>query len=235
MSSLKPITMYGHFGPAPNPPKVIMLLKLLGLPYVQIEKNITGDPAVEDGIKHPNFTAINPNGRLPAITDPNQNNINVWESAAILQYLAEVYDTDHKFSGKNLEERTLINEWIAFQISGQAPMQGQAFWFSFDRLHYAKYGERAPDHVITRFKEEVKRVYGVLNTQLERQKAKGSGWIISDRLTIADVAWLPWSRSSPAIGIDLDEFPAMKEWLARMEEVPAIKETFEELNPPEKA
>ncbi|KAK6522902.1 hypothetical protein TWF281_002329 [Arthrobotrys megalospora] len=232
MSSLKPITFYGHLGATPNPPKVLILLKLLGLPYTHVEKALTDDPTVEDGIKHQNFTSINPNGRIPAITDPNQNDINVWESAAILQYLTEVYDTEHKFSGKDLEERTLINEWIAFQISGQAPMQGQYFWFSFDKLHKAKYGEQAPEHVTVRFKNEVRRIYGVLNTQLEKQSAKGSDWIVADRLTIADVAWIAWSRVVSAVGLDLDELPAFKAWLAKMDELPAVKETYAELNPP---
>ncbi|KAK6539229.1 hypothetical protein TWF694_009470 [Orbilia ellipsospora] len=232
-SSLKPITVYGHYGHGPNPPKVFIFLKLLGLSYNHVPKDVNNDPTLEDGIKHPNYTSINPNGRIPAIVDPNQNDIAVWESAAILQYLAEVYDTDHKFSGRTLEERTFINSWIAFQISGQAPMQGQAFWFIHDRLHFAKYGEKAPEHVVTRFKDEVKRIYGVLNTHLQKQKEKGSGYIVGDRLTIADIAWFPWSKFASGTGLDMDEVPAFKEWLDRMLALKEVEETYTELAPKE--
>ncbi|KAF3925205.1 Glutathione-S-transferase [Dactylellina cionopaga] len=230
-SSLKPITFYGHLGMTPNPPKVLIFLKLLGLPYKLVEKDMSNDPTVENGIKHSSYTSINPNGRIPAIVDPNQNDIAVWESAAILQYLAEIYDPDHKFSGKNLQERTDINAWIAFQISGQAPMQGQLFWFSFDTLHLAKYKEKAPDHILTRFREEITRIYGILDAQLEKQKNKGSDWIVTDRLTIADVAWITWSRLIGPTGLDLEKLPNVKAWLAKMDEVPAVKAAYVELNP----
>ncbi|KAK6496937.1 glutathione S- transferase, nitrogen catabolite repression regulator [Arthrobotrys musiformis] len=236
-TNLRPLTVYGTYFPSPNPPKVVFLLKLLGLPYNYVIKSLKDDPAVEDGIKHPNFTSINPNGRLPAITDPNQNNIHVWESGAILQYLTEVYDKDHRFSGKNLEERTLINEWLAFQISGQAPMSGQIMWFSHPQGHTAKYGAQAPDHILMRFKNEVDRIYGVLNTQLEKQKAKGSGWIVTDRMTIVDLAWAPWAglmTVAPAPHPEFfDGFPEVKAWLARMDEVPAVKAAIAELKAPQ--
>ncbi|KAK6344666.1 hypothetical protein TWF718_006624 [Orbilia javanica] len=234
--SVKPITVYGHYLPFPNPPKILIFLKLLGIPYEHVMKISTDDPKVENGIKHPNFTSINPNGRVPAITDPNQNNINVWESGPILQYLAEVYDKDYRFSGKTLEERTLINEWIGFQISGQAPMSGQLIWFSVPQGHLLKYGENTPDHVKTRFRNEVRRIYGVLNTHLEEQKAKGSDWIVGDRMTIADIAWVPWTRTMiymPTYDPTFyDDFPAVKAWFARMEAIPAVKETFVELTAP---
>ncbi|KAK6519968.1 hypothetical protein TWF506_000262 [Arthrobotrys conoides] len=96
-TNVKPITFYGQYLPFPNPPKVFILLKPLGIPYNHIIKIATDDPTVENGIKHPSFTAINPNGRVPVVTDPNQNNIHVWESSATLQYITEVYDKDHKF------------------------------------------------------------------------------------------------------------------------------------------
>ncbi|KAF3212901.1 glutathione S- transferase, nitrogen catabolite repression regulator [Orbilia oligospora] len=211
-TNIKPITVYGHYLPFPNPPKVFILLKLLGIPYNHVMKVASDDPTLEDGIKHPNFTSINPNGRVPAIADPNNNNFHVWESGAILQYLAEIYDTDHKFSGKTVEERSLINQWIAFQISGQAPMSGQLIW------------------------NEVRRIYSVFNAHLEQQKAKGSDWIVGDRMTIADIAWAPWTRTMiymPTYDPTFyDEFPAVKAWFAKMEEIPAVKETIAELTAP---
>ncbi|KAJ6264599.1 Glutathione-S-transferase [Drechslerella dactyloides] len=226
-ASIQPITIYGHKGRAPNPPKVHILLDLLNIPWTLVELEMKHDPTDEKSIKHPSYLAVNPNGRIPAIVDPNQNNIAVWESAAILQYITEVYDTTHKFSGKTLEERTLINEWIAFQISGQGPIQGQIFWFSFDRFHKEKYGEAAPPHVVQRFRDEIHRVCGVVEGQLARQKAKGSDWIACDRMTIADIAWYPWSRANAFAGIDMEEFPNLKAWVDRMGEVPAVKHVYE--------
>ncbi|KAF3116891.1 glutathione S- transferase, nitrogen catabolite repression regulator [Orbilia oligospora] len=235
-TNIKPITVYGHYLPFPNPPKVFILLKLLGIPYNHVMKVASDDPTLEDGIKHPNFTSINPNGRVPAIADPNNNNFHVWESGAILQYLAEIYDTDHKFSGKTVEERSLINQWIAFQISGQAPMSGQLIWFSVPQGHLLKYGEKTPDHVLLRFRNEVRRIYSVFNAHLEQQKAKGSDWIVGDRMTIADIAWAPWTRTMiymPTYDPTFyDEFPAVKAWFAKMEEIPAVRETIAELTAP---
>ncbi|KAF3913813.1 Glutathione-S-transferase [Orbilia brochopaga] len=226
-TSLKPITVYAHKGRAPNPPKVFILLDLLNIPWTLVEKDMKHDPNDPKSIKHDSYLAINPNGRIPAIVDPNQNDIAVWESAAILQYLCEVYDTEHKYSGRNLEERTLINEWIAFQISGQGPIHGQIFWFSFDRFHKEKYGEAAPEHVAQRFRDEINRVCGVVERQLARQKEKGSDWIVADRMTIADIAWLPWSRANGFAGIKMEEFPNLKAWVERMQEVKEVKHVYE--------
>ncbi|EWC43576.1 hypothetical protein DRE_01463 [Drechslerella stenobrocha 248] len=224
---LEPITIFGHEGGAPNPPKVFILAKLLGLPYTFIPKDMKHDPEDPNSIKHPSYLAVNPNGRVPAIIDPNQDNIAVWESAAILQYLAEVYDKDFKYSGKNLQERTLINSWLAFQISGQGPMQGQAIWFTVPAYHKAVYGE-APDHVAQRFRNEMHRVYSVVETQLEKQKANGSDWLVTDRLTIVDIAWITWARGCTYVGIDLDTFPNLRDWIARIEAIPEAKEVFEQ-------
>ncbi|KAF3932775.1 Glutathione-S-transferase [Dactylella cylindrospora] len=228
-ADLKPITVYAHYGSTPNPPKVLILLELLGLPYTVVDKQMRGDESDPNHIKHPNFTSINPNGRIPAIVDPNNNDFAVWESAAILQYLAEKYDPSGKYYGKDIEERTLVNIWLAFQISGQGPMQGQYFWFNFPQLHEAKWGKPASDDVKERYKLEVARIYTVFEGQLERQKAKGSEWVALDRLTIADIAWFVWARLSPGAGIDLEKFPLMKGWLGRLEALDAVKKTYVEL------
>lgn len=117
MASLKPIKTYGKLGP--NPPKVIMILEALGLPY-EIEA-----VAITD-IKKPEYLAVNPNGRLPAIYDPNTD-LTLWESGAIVEYLVETYDKDNKISfPKGSNDSYLTKQWLYFQTTGQGPYFGQA-------------------------------------------------------------------------------------------------------------
>jgi glutathione S-transferase len=116
-SSLKPIKAYGKAGP--NPPKVIMILEELGLPY-EI------DPLGFADVKKPEYLAVNPNGRMPAIHDPNTG-LTLWESGAIVEYLIETYDKENKISyptGSN--DAYLTKQWLYFQTTGQGPYYGQA-------------------------------------------------------------------------------------------------------------
>ena len=115
-----------------------------------------------------------------AIEDPNAG-ITLWESAAIIQYLIEQYDKDHKLSYDTLKERHLCNQWLAFQISGQGPYFGQLSWFSF--LH----PEKLPS-AIERYAKEMKRVLGVLDGALE-----GKQWLVGDKMTFADLVGHPFS------------------------------------------
>lgn len=116
-SSLKPITVYGKAGP--NPPKVIMILEELGLPY-----EINAVPFSE--VKGAAYLAVNPNGRLPAIHDPNRD-LTLWESGAIIEYLVETYDKENKISfPKGSNESFLTKQWLYYQTTGQGPYYGQA-------------------------------------------------------------------------------------------------------------
>ncbi|GAP92818.2 putative glutathione S-transferase [Rosellinia necatrix] len=115
--SLKPIKAYGKGGP--NPPKVIMILEELGLPY-EIEDVQFAD------VKKPEYLAVNPNGRLPAIYDPNTD-LTLWESGAIVEYLVETYDKDNKISfPRGSNESYLTKQWLYYQTTGQGPYYGQA-------------------------------------------------------------------------------------------------------------
>jgi glutathione S-transferase len=112
MSSLKPITIWGKAGP--NPPKVRMLAKELGLPY---ELN---DIDFAD-LKKPEYLKINPNGRMPAIHDPNED-LTLWESGAIIEYLVEKYDTERKVSfAPGSKEAYLAKQWLFFQGETRGP------------------------------------------------------------------------------------------------------------------
>jgi len=120
MSTLKPIKLYTHAS-GPNPWKVVMALKELSLPYTESFVDFAK-------IKEEPYTLVNPNGRVPAIEDPNTD-ITLWESGAILQYLVATYDKDHKISfEKGTKESYLADQWLFFQVSGQGPYYGQAAW-----------------------------------------------------------------------------------------------------------
>ncbi|KAL8364814.1 hypothetical protein RB595_003880 [Gaeumannomyces hyphopodioides] len=221
-SQLKPLKPYGVGGP--NPPKIIMALEELGIPY-------EAEPFPMDQVKSPEFLAINPNGRLPALQDPNTD-LTVWESGAILEYLVERYDKDNKISfpaGSN--EAALARQWLFFQVSGQGPYYGQAVYFT------RAFSEKVPA-VVERFVKEIIRVSGVLESHLSKQKGnvaeagpEGEGpWLVGDRYTYADLSFFPWQHMIAMVQMDPDvkviydpnEFPNVKKWLGNLIARPAI-------------
>ncbi|KAL1874571.1 Transcriptional regulator ure2 [Paecilomyces lecythidis] len=197
----EPITVW-LTPPGPNPWKVIVILEELGIPYV-IESFRFED------VKKPPFININPNGRVPAIVDPNTN-LTLWESGAIIQYLEEVYDKGKKLTYDSISEKHLLNQWLHFQMSGQGPYYGQCGWFKV--LH----PEKLPS-AIERYTNEVHRVLGVLNTALE-----GKTWLVGDKCTFADLAFLPWNARLDSVlltppGEDpLAPYPNVQAWTQRM-------------------
>ncbi|KAI1359694.1 glutathione S-transferase [Xylaria arbuscula] len=218
-SSLKPFKTYGKHGP--NPPKVIMILEELGLPY-EIE-----NVAFED-IKKPEYLAVNPNGRLPALYDPNAD-LTLFESGAIVEYLVEKYDKDNKISFKQgSNEAYLTKQWLYFQVSGQGPYFGQTIWFH-------KYHPEKVPSAVERYVKEIYRVTGVVEGHLAKEKAKGLSndgpWLVGGKYTFADIAWYMWSALVPSAlpegTIKYDDYPHVKDWLARLAERPAIKKAEE--------
>ncbi|VUC24045.1 unnamed protein product [Clonostachys rosea] len=214
-SSLKPLILWGDGGI--NPTKVAIILYELKLPF-NTEKVLLAD------IKKPEYTAINPNGRLPALRDPNTG-ITLWESGAIIEYLIERYDTEHKLSfERDTPEYYQTKQWLHFQMSGQGPYYGQASWFKM-------FHKEPIPSAIERYIGEVKRVSGVLNTFLEKQaKEAGSSdgpWLVGQKVTYADLAFLPWQWLIKVAltkeEYDAEEYPALKNWLDRMEAREGVK------------
>ncbi|KAJ8132234.1 hypothetical protein O1611_g1397 [Lasiodiplodia mahajangana] len=161
--------------PGPNSWKVVFLLEELGLNY-EIKSFRFED------VKRKPFIDINPNGRVPAIEDPNTD-IVIWESGAIYQYVIEQYDVDHRLSYETLKERHACSQWLHFQMSGQGPYYGQCSWF----IHL---GSETIPYAINRYTAEVKRVIGVLEGVLA---AKESRWLVGDKMTFADMSFMPWN------------------------------------------
>lgn len=195
----------------PNGIKVSIVLEELGLPYklhaIDFKKNEQ---------KEPWFLAINPNGRIPALTDASFTDgkpIHLWESASIMQYLVERYDVDHKLSyPRGSREAYEVNNWVYWQMGGLGPMQGQA-------NHFFRYAPEKIQYGIDRYQNETRRLYSVLETAL---KASKSGFLVGDRVTLADIASWGWVKAGPWAGIELEEFPALKAWKERLAERPAF-------------
>ncbi|KAK8848416.1 glutathione S-transferase [Apiospora arundinis] len=199
--------------PGPNPWKVVVILEELKVPY-EIQS------IRFENIKKKPFVDLNPNGRVPAIVDPNADNLVLWESGAIIIYLVEQYDTDKIMSGRSLREKHHLNQWLYFQASGQGPYFGQAGWFN---NHHP---DKLPS-AIERYNNEVYRVLGVLDGCL-----KGKEWLVGDHITFADIAFAPWNDrlddvTCCAPGEGFKGFPNVKAWHERVTARPAWKKSME--------
>jgi glutathione S-transferase len=221
-SQLKAITVWGKDGP--NPPKVHMILAELGLPH-----EVIGTPISD--VKTPEYLAVNPNGRLPSIRDPNTG-ITLWESGAIVEYLIEQYDTEHKISfAPGTPESYHAKQWLFFQTTGQGPYYGQLSWFK--KFH----AEKLPS-AIERYAKEVNRVSGVLEGWLAQQEKEHGGspgfdgpWLVGNKLSYADFAFVSWQIIITFVtqkgDYDEDNFPQVKEWLGRLTSRESVKEAME--------
>ncbi|PYH41353.1 glutathione S-transferase family protein [Aspergillus saccharolyticus JOP 1030-1] len=196
------ITLYT--AQTPNGIKISIALEELGLPYkvekIDISKNTQ---------KEPWFLEINPNGRIPALTDTftDGQKIRLFESGGILLYLAEQYDKDYKISfPRGTREWYEMNNWLFFQNAGVGPMQGQA-------NHFVRY---APEHVpygINRYVNETRRLYSVLDQHLAQSQ---SGYLVGDHVSLADISHWGWVAAAGWAGVEIDEFPHLKAWEERM-------------------
>ncbi|KAJ5105911.1 hypothetical protein NUU61_003258 [Penicillium alfredii] len=155
------------------------------------------------------FLKINPNGRIPALTDTfsDGQTIRLFESGGILQYLIDQYDPDHKISfPKGSREYYEMNNWLFFQNAGVGPMQGQA-------NHFSRYAPERVEYGINRYVNETRRLYSVLDKHLAESK---SGYLVGDHVSIADISHWGWVASAGWAGVDIDEFVHLKAWEDRM-------------------
>lgn len=199
----KPIDLY--YWPTPNGQKISVMLEECALPYTVHAINIGKGEQFA-----PEFLKISPNNRIPAIVDsegPDGAPISVFESGAILQYLAR---KTGKFYGKTERERVLVDEWLFWQVGGLGPMGGQANHF----VHYAP--EKVP-YGITRYTNEVNRLLGVMNRRLEHQA------FLAGDYSIADIACYPWARGAERVGQNFADFPHLKRWLDANWARPAVQ------------
>lgn len=210
--SLKPIVLYSHAS-GPNPWKVAAVLEELSIPY---ETKFLQFPELK---KDP-FESINPNGRVPAIEDPNTG-LNLWESGAIVEYLVETYDKQNTLSfAAGTPDYFYAKQWLHFQMSGQGPYFGQAVWFT-------KFHSEAVPSAKERYNNEVKRVSAVMDRVLASRE-----WLVGNKISYADLSFVPWFLLVPAYTLpDLDlskEYPNLSAWLERMKARPAVQKVVKE-------
>ncbi|KAK8183294.1 glutathione S-transferase [Phyllosticta capitalensis] len=213
MSALKPLVLYSHTT-GPNPWKVAIVLEELQIPY---ETKFLEFPAM----KAEPFVSINPNGRVPALEDPNTG-VKVFESGAILEYLVETYDKEAKLHHTATSEKYLEKSWLHFQMSGQGPYWGQKAWFTY--FH----SEKNITSAIERYGNEIKRTLGVIDAHL---KKTGKPYLVGDKISYADLAFIPWQSVLGWLLPDFDaakEFPEWSKWNQRLLERPAVKKVLAE-------
>lgn len=195
----------------PNGYKVSIALEELGLPYtvhaVDIGKGVQ---------KQPEFLRINPNGRIPAIVDRSEGDFAVFESGAILLYLAE---KTGRLMPTDAKGRSRVTQWLMFQMSGVGPMQGQANVFF-------RYFPEKLQPAIDRYQNETRRLYTVLDTRLKESE------YLADDYSIADIATWPWVRIHEWAGVSLDGLPHLQRWMKAIAERPAVKRGVDVPFPP---
>ena len=189
----------------PNGHKVHIMLEECGLSY----RVVPVDIGAGDQFK-PEFLAISPNNKIPAIVDPDGPDgrpISLFESGAILLYLAS---KTGRFLPTDTRGRFTTLEWLMFQMGGVGPMLGQAH-------HFRIYAPEKIDYAVNRYTNEAKRLYGVMNKRLAQSK-----YIAGPDYTIADIAIFPWLRSWKNQGIAWDDYPHLKGWFDEIAARPAV-------------
>jgi GST-like protein len=206
-----------YASPTPNVLKVEIMLEEIGLPYRLLPINVwKGDQFADD------FKALNPNSKVPVIVDHDAEGgpCPVFESAAILIYLAEKTGGFLPAAGR---ARTQVFQWLVFQAANQGPASGQL-------VHFQRYAGPGNDYSLSRYKTEVLRLYGVLETRLS-----AAPWLAGEAYSIADMATLPWvllfdrmfSEAIPFLKVDAARGPALARWVASCLERPAVSRAIE--------
>ncbi|MCS4503269.1 Disulfide-bond oxidoreductase YfcG [wastewater metagenome] len=192
--------------PTPNGHKVHIALEEMGLDYRVHGVNIGKGDQFE-----PEFLRISPNNKIPAIVDedgPEGRPISVFESGAILFYLAE---KTGRFLPANGEARYRVMEWLMFQMGGLGPMLGQAH-------HFRNYAPKHIQYAYDRYTNETSRLYRVMDRRLGECE-----WLAGGDYSIADIAAYPWIRPHANQGQDLADYPNLKRWYDTIEARPAVQ------------
>jgi GST-like protein len=199
----KPIDVYSF--PTPNGKKITIMLEELGVPYTHHLIHIGKDEQFA-----PAFLKVSPNNKIPAIVDPEGPGgapISIFESGAILKYLGEKFD---KFYPSDARARVKVDEWLFWQVGGFGPMLGQ-------NHHFNQFAAEKVPYAMKRYIDETRRLYGVLNSQLD-----GNDYIVGD-VSIADFATIGWANSYDKQSVDLADYPKVKAWIDRMNARPGTK------------
>lgn len=198
-----------YYWPTPNAHKITILLEELGLPYRLLTLDIQAGAQFD-----PQFLAISPNNRMPAIVDHDPADggapVSLFESGAILEYLA---DKAGRFLGATARDRYAVLQWLYWQMAGVGPMFGQAF-------HFRTYAPEPLPYAIDRYTLEVERLLSVLDEQLANRAH------VAGDYSIADMAIYPWVLAVPKLGQDIETFPHVARWTAVLKARPAVERAY---------
>jgi GSH-dependent disulfide-bond oxidoreductase len=198
-----------YYWTTPNGHKITIFLEEAALPYRIVPVNISKGEQFK-----PEFLAISPNNRMPAIVDHKPKDggapISVFESGAILVYLAEKMG---KYLPNGFRDRVAVTQWLFWQMAGLGPMAGQ-------NHHFSQYAPEKIPYAIERYVRETNRLYGVLNKQLAAHE------LVAGRYSIADMATYPWIVPHERQGQKLEDFPHLMRWFEAMRERPAVKRAY---------
>jgi len=203
LAEQKPIDLY--YWPTPNGWKISIMLEEAGLPYTVHPVNIGKGEQFK-----PEFLAISPNNRMPAIVDPDGPDgqpISVFESGAILQYLGR---KTGQFYPQDERGRVEVEQWLFWQMGGFGPMLGQTH-------HFRIYAPEQVPYAISRYTNEANRLYGVLNRRLEDRE------FVAGEYSIADMSIVGWAKLWERQGQNIEDFPNVKRWLDTMLARPAVQ------------
>ena len=198
--------------PTPNGHKIHIMLEETGLEYRVHPIDIGAGEQFK-----PEFLAISPNNKIPAMVDPrgpDGKRFALAESGAMLFYLAS---KTGMFLPQSVRGRWQVMQWVMFQMGHVGPMLGQAH-------HFLQYAPERIEYAVNRYRNEATRLYGVVERQLEK-----SEWVACDEYTIADMAIMPWMRAPERQGVNIDEFPRVKKWRDKIAGRPAVKKALEVL------
>ncbi|WP_419797377.1 MAG: glutathione S-transferase family protein [Terasakiella sp.] len=199
--------------PTPNGHKVHIMLEECGLEY-----QVHGIDIAKGDQFQPDFLKISPNNKIPALIDhdgPNGQEMSVFESGAILIYLAE--KTKSPLLPQDPMKRYEVLQWLMFQMGGIGPMLGQAH-------HFRIYAPEKVEYGIERYTKEATRLYGVMEKRL------GEADYLAGEYSIADIACMPWIRSYKNQGQELDDYPNLKRWFLAIKDRPAVRRGLDVLN-----
>ena len=198
-----------HYWPTPNGKKVTILLEEAGIEYRIVPCSIGQGDQFKD-----QFLAISPNNRMPAMVDHHPADggeaIALFESGAIMIYLAEKAG---QFYPQDLRARHDVNQWLIWQMANQGPKTGECG-------HFKRLGDSQGDqsYALTRFTDEVNRLYGVMNNRLYDHR-----YLAADEYSIADMISYPWTVNWEGQGQDIEDFPYFKRWFEELEARPALQ------------
>ena len=188
----------------PNGRKVSIMLEEIGLDYKVFPINISKDEQFQ-----PHFLEVSPNNRIPAIVDKDNNNFSLFESGAILMYLAE--KSGKLINKSNRDEYYRTIEWLMWQMGGIGPMFGQVH-------HFIKYNKGKSEYAEERYSKEAKRLYSVMDKRLNKNQ-----YISGKEYSIADISIWPWTARFDWQEIDLNDFPNVARWYKEMIDRPAVQ------------